>query len=108
MMDIEKAKSALLQLISAVEQTGGIFYDGGMENPISDPGWFDLALAYTKACAALDRPEMVQCSIDYNDDGEAVATWHETENNIDYLEVAGVTFFRDDGGDIDAYGDRDV
>lgn len=114
-MDVARAKAALTDLVVAVERTGGIFYKGGMEYLVTDPEWFDLASAYTKACAALGRDEMVQLTIDYDDDGEAIATWHETTNNIAVLLIDGVHFCReddlDDGdvdGDINAYGDSDV
>lgn len=68
-MDEFKDK-VLLDFIKDVEDTGGIAVnDDGVEAPVADPTWTDLAQTYRKACKAMNREPLV-LNLEEEDDDE--------------------------------------
>lgn len=60
----------LLEFIRDIEGTGGITVnDDGVEAPVADPTWTDLAETYRKACKAMNR-EPVVSNLEEDDDDE--------------------------------------
>jgi len=59
-VDTEAARTALAELISTVENTGGIVWNphSGFQVPAADQEWSDLTDAYFAACRAVGRTPM--------------------------------------------------
>ena len=56
----ELKDKVLLEFIRDIDDTGGIAVnDDGVEAPVADPAWTDLAETYRKACKAMTREPVV-------------------------------------------------
>lgn len=61
----------LLDFIKDIEITGGITVNSeGVEAPVADPTWTDLAQTYRNACAAMNKQPVVVLEDDDDEDAD--------------------------------------
>ena len=78
---VAELAAAAATLVFTINSTGGIYQDRkGLDVPVEDPEWHDLADAYNKACNGLgvdplrDEELEVEAKAEREDDGR---DWHE-------------------------------